>query len=130
MTHTRSSLTSALAFLILASPLSAYAEIRLICKSSGSWANNGVVKSIVLVGHDEPLREVAGKFVTETWAEEEVTLLETTELSPEYKTHEFYNINRTTLSGSYSFGPAPGSKNTGIEPQWMPIQCKKTERQI
>lgn len=130
MTHSRNSLTPALVILILAFPLSANAEIRLSCKSSGSWANNGVMKSIVLVGHDDPLREVAGKFVTETWTEEEVNLLETTELSPEYKTHAFYSINRTTLSGTYSFGPAPGLKNTGIEPQWMPIQCEKTERKI
>ena len=82
------------------------------------------------MGHDDPLREVDGKFVTETWTQEEVTLLETTEIGAEYKTYESYLINRTTLSGSYSFGPAPGSKNTGLEPQWMPIQCKKTERQI
>ena len=86
MTRSRNSLTSGLVILVLAFPLSAYAETRRICKSSGSWADNGLVRSVVLVGHDDPLREVDGKFVTETWTQEEVTLLETTEIGSEYKT--------------------------------------------
>jgi len=108
-------------------PLSSFAEIRLVCESSGADEYYNLKRTVVLTGSDQLRKERSGHIISETWSEEEVHFTSTKKLASGTGYDEFFAINRTSLSGVYISGPSePGAPQDA----YLMIQCRKAERKI
>lgn len=62
-------------------PLSSFAEIRLVCESSGADEYYNLRRTVVLTGTDQLLKKRSGYVISETWSEEEVHFTSTKKLA-------------------------------------------------